>query len=221
MIKVNKVKKYFDSAGHTVKAVDGISFTLPDGMLAAIIGKSGSGKSTLLSLLGALDKPDSGSIEIDGQDLGKLGDAKLTSYRARQVGFIFQSFNLIPNLSAIDNVKLPMEFAGVNGGERDKRARELLTEVGLSVDKMGRRPSRLSGGEQQRVAIARALANQPKLILADEPTGNLDSQTGEVIEKLLSDLAKKEKVTVLVVTHDTGIARRAEKTFHLKDGKLT
>lgn len=221
MIRVNKVKKYFDSAGHTVKAVDGISFNLPNGVLAAIIGKSGSGKSTLLSLLGALDKPDSGSVEIDGQDLGKLGDAKLTSYRARQVGFIFQSFNLIPNLSARDNVILPMEFAGVKGSERKHRAEELLREVGFDSARMSRRPAKLSGGEQQRVAIARALANQPKLILADEPTGNLDSATGEVIVELLSDLAKKEKVTVIVVTHDDGIAHRASKTFHLRDGKLT
>lgn len=220
MLKVTGIKKYFDSGGTAVKAVDGISFSLPDGVLAAIVGKSGSGKSTLLALLGALDKPNHGSIRIGEVEITKLSDRKLTNYRAKEVGFVFQSFNLIPNLSALDNVALPMEFAGLPGDKR-ARAQKLLTEVGLSEDKQRRRPGRLSGGEQQRVAIARALANSPKLILADEPTGNLDSSTGEIIVRLLSDLAKKANTTVVVVTHDLSVAKRAGKTFHLKDGKLS
>ncbi len=220
MIKVTDVKRQFKTRDNTVDAVDGVSFDLPEGILASIVGTSGSGKSTLLALLGALDKPDSGTIEIDGKDVTKMSGRQLTLYRRDKVGFVFQSYNLVPNLSAIQNVMLPMEFAGVAHGERRKRAEKLLDQVGLDNDKQNRKPGRLSGGEQQRVAIARALANQPKLVLADEPTGNLDSETGKIIVDLLHNLAKSEDVTILAVTHDTEIAKQTDTMFRLKDGRL-
>jgi putative ABC transport system ATP-binding protein len=220
MLKVEKISKTFKSGDGRVKAVDNISFTVPDGQFASVIGKSGSGKSTLLSLLGALDKPSSGSIKVDSDDITSLRDHALIRYRAKRIGFVFQSYNLVPNLSAIENVMLPMEFAGVPKKERAARAKQLLEEVGLNEDKQQRKPGRLSGGEQQRVAIARALANKPKLILADEPTGNLDSQTGKMIFNLLHDLAKSEATTIIVVTHDLSIAGKTDKTFRLSDGKL-
>jgi putative ABC transport system ATP-binding protein len=220
MLKVDKISKTFKSSDHTVKAVDQISFSVPDGQFASIIGKSGSGKSTLLSLLGALDKPTSGSIKVDNDDITKLRDSALISYRAKGIGFVFQSYNLVPNLTALENVMLPMEFAGVAKKDRQPRAEKLLEQVGLDEDKQQRKPGRLSGGEQQRIAIARALANKPKLILADEPTGNLDSQTGKMIFSLLHDLAKSENTTIIVVTHDLSIAGKTDKTFRLSDGKL-
>jgi putative ABC transport system ATP-binding protein len=220
MIKIENVTKYFKSGDTEVHSVDGISLELKPGTISAIVGKSGSGKSTLLSLLGALDKLTSGTVEIDGQDVSKISDHKLTRYRCQRVGFIFQSFNLVPNLTARENVMLPMEFAGQSLKDRKKRAAALLDLVGLKEDKQDRKPGRLSGGEQQRVAIARSLGNQPKIILADEPTGNLDSATGETIIKLLSNLAKQQSTTVVVVTHDEAIAKRADRTFRLKDGKL-
>ncbi len=193
---------------------------MPDGEFASIVGRSGSGKSTLLSLLGALDKPTGGSIIVGGKDLSKLGDHELIAYRGRTIGFVFQSYNLIPNLSAIENVMLPMEFAKLPKQQRIERAKQLLAQVGLEPAQMERRPSYLSGGQQQRVAIARALANKPKLILADEPTGNLDSETGKMIFDLLHDLSKTENTTILVVTHDSEIAGKTNRTFRLQDGKL-
>jgi putative ABC transport system ATP-binding protein len=193
---------------------------IPDGMFSAIVGKSGSGKSTLLSLLGALDKPTSGTIELDGQEVTRMGDARLIKYRRDTIGFIFQGNNLIPNMSALENVMLPMEFAGVRAGEGRERAARLLEQVGIAANKHNRRPGRLSGGEQQRVAIARALANKPGLILADEPTGNLDSATSKMIIDILKELAASQNTTVIVVTHDNGIAEQAQLTFHLKDGAL-
>ena len=220
MLEVKNLVKTFQSAGGSVTATDNISFSVPDGQFSAIVGRSGSGKSTLLSLLGALDKPTSGSIIVDGKDLAKLDAGELTAYRGKTIGFVFQNYNLVPNLSALENVMLPMEFAGVSRQERIKRAGELLHEVGLESGEMQRRPSRLSGGQQQRVAIARALANKPKLILADEPTGNLDSETGKMIFSLLHDLCKSENTTIIVVTHDSEIAGKTDKTFRLQDGKL-
>lgn len=220
MLKVQNLTKTFLSGDEKVKAVADINMEVPDGVFSTIIGKSGSGKSTLLSLLGALEKPTSGNIEVDGEDIAKMGDSKLIKYRRDKIGFVFQNYNLIPNLTALENVALPMEFAGVKKEERIKRAESLLRQVGLDLAKQNRRPGRLSGGEQQRVAIARALANKPKLILADEPTGNLDSATGKVIVDLLKDLARKEDTTILAVTHDEGIASQAKLTFKLKDGRL-
>src|SRR6185436_2948090 len=181
MVEVKGVSRSFNTSSGTVTAVNNISFTIPDGMFAAIVGKSGSGKSTLLGLLGALDRPTKGSIEVNGKNVASMGDIQLNAYRRGTIGYVFQNYNLVPNLSALENVMLPLEFAGVNKTERRTRAAKLLAQVGLDGDKQSRKPARLSGGEQQRVAIARALANQPKLILADEPTGNLDSATGEKI----------------------------------------
>jgi putative ABC transport system ATP-binding protein len=220
MIKVKDIERHFKTRDVTVKAVDGVDLTLDEGVLAAIVGKSGSGKSTLLALLGALDKPTEGSIEIDGKDVTKMSGRQLTKYRRDKVGFIFQAYNLIPNLNALQNVMIPMEFAGVNRAKRKQRATELLKQVGMSDEQMRRKPGRLSGGEQQRVAIARALANNPKLILADEPTGNLDSDTGKVIVDLLHNLAKSENVTILAVTHDAEIAGQTDQTFRFKDGRI-
>ena len=220
MLKVSNLQKRFASADQIVTPVKDVSFTLKTGSFAAIIGKSGSGKSTLLSLLGALDRPTSGSIEVDDIDIAKLSETKLTAYRRGDIGFVFQQYNLVPNLTALENVMLPMEFAGVAHFARRERAAKLLEQVGLDAEKQTRRPTRLSGGEQQRVAIARALANKPKLILADEPTGNLDTQTGELIFKLLHDLTRTEEVTIITVTHDLSIAGKTDKTFRLSDGVL-
>jgi putative ABC transport system ATP-binding protein len=220
MLTVTELAKTFESGDTEVKAVDGVSFTVPDGQFAAIVGRSGSGKSTLLSLLGGLDKPTCGSIQVDDRVLTKSSDRDLIQYRRKAVGFVFQSYNLIPNLDAVENVMLPMEFAGVAKAARRERAEHLLSQVGLTGNKQHRRPTRLSGGEQQRVAIARALSNHPKLILADEPTGNLDSKTGKAIFSLLHGLAKSENTTIIVVTHDTSIAGRTDVRFELDDGKI-
>lgn len=220
MLEVKNIKRVFPSGDVKVMAVNNVSFKVPDGQFASIVGRSGSGKSTLLSLLGALDKPTDGTIKIDGQDITSLGDHALIKYRCEKIGFVFQSYNLVPNLTAIENVMLPMEFAGTSKGQRMERARDLLQQVGLTADQMLRKPGKLSGGQQQRVAIARALANKPALILADEPTGNLDSETGTMIFKLLHDLSKSENTTVIIVTHDETIAGKTAQTFSLKDGKL-
>jgi putative ABC transport system ATP-binding protein len=220
MLEVKKLQKTFRSGDHVFDAVDSVSFKVPEGTFASIVGASGSGKSTLLAMLGALDKPTSGSVIVSGQDITQLSNRALVEYRAKNVGFVFQNYNLIPNLSAIDNVMLPMEFAGVPKAERRTRAQKLLEQVGLIDDKQQRKPGRLSGGEQQRVAIARALANHPKVVLADEPTGNLDSETGKMIFRLLHYLAKKENTTIIVVTHDLSIAGKTDAKFQLRDGKL-
>jgi putative ABC transport system ATP-binding protein len=220
MLEVKNLVKTYATAAGKVAATNDISFTIPDGQFVSVLGRSGSGKSTLLSLLGALDKPTSGSIVVGDKDVTKLGDHELIEYRGRTIGFVFQSYNLIPNLSALENVMLPMEFAKVSKQERRERAAHLLSQVGLETDQMTRRPNHLSGGQQQRVAIARALANKPQLILADEPTGNLDSQTGKMIFDLLHNLSKSENTTIIVVTHDEEIAGKTDRTFRLEDGKL-
>jgi putative ABC transport system ATP-binding protein len=220
MLEVKNLVKTFQSGDTKVNATNDISFKVPDGQFASIVGRSGSGKSTLLSLLGALDKPTSGSIVVGDKDVTKMHDHELISYRGKAIGFVFQNYNLVPSLSALENVMLPMEFAKVPKLERIARGKELLTEVGLEADQMQRKPGSLSGGQQQRVAIARALANKPSLILADEPTGNLDSATGKKIFDLLHSLSRKEKTTIIVVTHDLEIAGKTDKTFKLDDGKL-
>lgn len=220
MLNVTKLSKEFPSAGGPVRALHDVSLKVDDGAMVAIVGKSGSGKSTLLALLGALDAPTSGRIEVGKQDVTQLRGRALLSYRRATIGFVFQNYNLIPNLSAVENVMLPMEFSGLSGKKRQARAEHLLHQVGLTDDKHHRRPGRLSGGEQQRVAIARALANKPKLVLADEPTGNLDSQTGKMIIALLRSLAKSEKTTIMTVTHDQSIADQADFIFTLVDGKI-
>ena len=220
LLEIKDVTKKFASGDRTVKPLNGIDLALESGTFASIVGKSGSGKSTLLSLVGALDKASSGQILLDGVNLGELGDAKLTAHRRTDIGFIFQQYNLIANLSAINTVMLPMEFAGASVPDRRKRAVELLESVELTADKHHRKANRLSGGEQQRVAIARALANRPKLILADEPTGNLDEETGELIVELLRNLTRELGTTIVVVTHDQGLAGMTDRKFRLSQGKL-
>ncbi len=220
MIQVKDVTKTFQSGDSEVYALGKVSLEIPEGQFVSIVGKSGSGKSTLLSLLGALDRPDEGSIEIGKRDIAKLSDRALVDYRRKQIGFVFQGYNLIPNLSALENVMLPMSFAGMPGASRKRRAGELLDQVGITGDKQRRKPGRLSGGEQQRVAIARALANKPSLILADEPTGNLDTETGKMIFDLLHNLSRSASTTIVVVTHDLSIAGKTDKSFRLQDGKL-
>ena len=221
MLKVTKLYKAFIQGGRKAVAVNDVSFSVDTGQFASIIGRSGSGKSTLLGLLGALDSPDSGSIEVDGTDITKLHDRKLTDYRRSGIGFVFQNYNLVPNLTAVENVMLPLEFSRSPRAKRRERAQQLLEQVGITGDKQQRKPGKLSGGEQQRVSIARALANQPKLILADEPTGNLDSENGKRIFDLLHQLAKTEQTTILVVTHDLDIAGRTDRVFTFADGILS
>ena len=212
--------KHFKSGPVTVKAVDGVSFQLPRSAVVALRGPSGCGKSTLLNLIGALDRPDSGRLTVDGVDVTTLSGRSEAAYRRRKVGFVFQQFNLVPYLSALENVTLPMELAGVSSnGSANMRARELLGQVGLTQDRLERRPAKLSGGEQQRVAIARALANDPPLVLADEPTANLDSKTGALIIKILRSL-RDEGRTVLIATHDDAIANEADVILEMRDGQL-
>ena len=221
MLVVKNLTKSFNSPSGKVTALSDVSLSVKTGEFASIIGKSGSGKSTLLSMLGALDVPTSGSIDVDDVDIAKLSAHKQTAYRANQIGFVFQHYNLIPNLSALQNVMLALEFGGVPARTRKSRAEQLLKDVGLDTDQQLRKPSRLSGGQQQRVAIARALANHPAIILADEPTGNLDSETGQKIFDLLHDLSRSENTTIIAVTHDMDIAGKTDRTFILKDGKIT
>ncbi len=221
MLKVKGLTRTFQTSDIAVRALQDINFTVPDGQFVSIIGKSGSGKTTLMSLLGALDKPTSGSIVVDDKDITTLSDHELVRYRSRKIGFVFQAYNLVPNLTALENVTLPMEAAYVSKQERVARAKQLLNQVGLQTDKQKRKPGRLSGGEQQRVAIARALANKPAFILADEPTGNLDSQTGQMIFDLLKEVSQTEHTTIIIVTHDLALARRTQAMFELRDGALS
>ena len=221
MLEAMQLRREFKGAAGTVVAVADATIRLEDAAFVAIIGKSGSGKSTLLSLLGSLETPTSGRVVADGADIGSLGAAALTRYRAKHVGFVFQAYNLVPNLTALENVTLAMEFGGLAAGKRREQANLLLDWVGLEPAKRGRRPGRLSGGEQQRVAIARALANRPKVILADEPTGNLDASTGQLIIDLLKRLSRTYGITVVVVTHDTKLATQADRAYEMRDGRLT
>jgi putative ABC transport system ATP-binding protein len=220
MLETRDVTKSFGSAGGAVAAVNGVTMTVASGEFVAIVGRSGSGKSTLMNLLGGLEQPTSGSIKVNGQEITRFSERQLNGYRARGVGFVFQSYNLIPNLTAAENVMLALELAGTGKRERRKRARDLLDQVELTGSEQARKPGKLSGGEQQRVAIARALANKPGLILADEPAGNLDSQTADTIVELLRALAHSQDTIVLVVTHDEDMAKRSDRTFRIVDGHL-
>jgi putative ABC transport system ATP-binding protein len=213
------VKQFITSEYTTVAAVNGISFRLSRGKMIAIKGPSGCGKTTLLNLIGALDKPTAGSIVVDGVKVSELYGVSEAEYRLRKVGFVFQYYYLIPSLTALENVMLPMDLLGVKQRVQGERARQLLERVGLDASRQARRPTRLSGGEQQRVAIARALANAPAVILADEPTGNLDSKTSTRIVELLYSLTQEGR-TVIVATHDADIAARADMVLEMKDGKL-
>ena len=220
MLKVDNLNKTFHTAAGDVHAVRDVSFNADNGEMVAIIGASGSGKSTLLALLGLLDAPDKGSIDLDGVELANLDSGGRTKYRSHQVGFVFQQFNLIPNLSARENVLLALEYSHWPKADRARRADEMLALVGLDGEKSQRRPARLSGGEQQRVAIARAFAAQPQLILADEPTGSLDKSTGQKIVELLRSAASTQGATVLVVTHDEKVASQADRRLEIDDGVL-
>lgn len=212
--------KVFRKKEHEVKALWKINLKIATGDYISIQGPSGSGKTTLLNMLGCLDVPSSGHVVIDGIDVSKMGEGALTKVRAKKVGFVFQSFNLIPILSAVENVELPLELTKMNKKERRERAEELLELVGLG-DRLNHRPGELSAGEQQRVAIARALANKPAIILADEPTGNLDSKTGKKIMALLEELNQKTGTTIIVVTHDKSMAQFTKTMIFLKDGRVT
>jgi putative ABC transport system ATP-binding protein len=216
IIEVKNLKKSYDKG--KIKALNGIDLEIKDGEFISIMGPSGSGKSTLLNMLGALDTADEGSIEVAGIDLMKT--KKLDEFRSKKIGFIFQFHNLIPNLSVVENVEIPMYETKISNNDMRARALELLDDVNLS-HRVNQRPNTLSGGERQRVAIARALVNKPSIILADEPTGSLDSQTGDVILKLLKELQQKENVTLIMVTHELKVAKRAERIVTVLDGKLS
>lgn len=217
LIELRSASKIYRRGGQVVKALDGVDLSISERGMVAIVGPSGSGKSSLLHLVGAMDRPSSGEVFVAGQLLNTLPEAGLTAFRRNTVGFVFQTFNLIPNLSALENVVLPMEFAGVEREERRQRAEDLLKQVELAA-RLTHQPRELSGGEQQRVAIARALANNPRLILADEPTGNLDSKTGQVIYELLKEISGSR--TVMVVTHAEPLAALADRVVHIQDGRL-
>lgn len=202
-----------------IHALKGVNLKVKRGEFISIMGPSGSGKTTLLNLIGTLDKPTKGKIIIDGQDVTKLSDKELTKMRRRKIGFVFQFHNLIPVLTAFENVELPMIIAGIPKEERTKRVKHLLKLVGLE-DRMNHRPSELSGGEQQRVAIARALANRPSIILADEPTGELDTENSEIVMKIFREAVEEENTTTIVVTHNPLVSRLTDKIYYLRDGQI-
>jgi len=202
-----------------IHALKNVNLKVYRGEMVAVVGPSGSGKTTLLNLIGTLDKPTSGKIYIDGEDITTKSEKELTLLRRKKIGFVFQFYNLIPVLTAYENVELPLLISGVPKKEREKRVRKLLEMVGLE-DRMNHRPDELSGGEQQRVAIARALVNNPSIILADEPTGDLDTETGLMVVQLMRKLAKEEDSTVIMVTHDPQISEIADRIIYLRDGKI-
>ena len=218
LIRTEQVTKTYRTGKVEVHALCGVSIGIERGEYVALMGPSGSGKSTLMHLLGCLDTPTTGSYRLDGQDISTLDDIELARLRNRAIGFVFQSFNLLPRLPARSNVELPMVYAGVGARERSSRAREMLGLVGLG-DRVDHRSNELSGGEMQRVALARALANRPSLILADEPTGNLDSKTSEEI-MLLFDRLAGEGNTIILVTHDPEVAEHARRVINLRDGRV-
>jgi len=219
IIELKNVSKRYEMGDNVVKALDNINIEIKKGDFVAIMGPSGSGKSTSMNLVGSLDLATEGSIYLDGQDIEYLGESELAQIRGKKIGFIFQQFNLIPNLTAKENVMLPMLFQGTNRDEKEKKAEELLKLVELE-ERMNHYPNQLSGGQQQRVAIARSLANDPEVILADEPTGNLDTHTGEVVMKFLNNLNNEGK-TIIIVTHNPELAREHAKTIYsVKDGKI-
>ncbi len=219
VIEAENIHKIYRLGNLAVYALNGINVTLSKGQFVAVMGPSGSGKTTLLNLIGALDRPTSGKIFIDGRDMTRMSEGELTNLRRHRIGFIFQFYNLIPVLTAFENVELPMLIAGARKRERQGRALKLLQMVGLS-QRADFRPEELSGGEQQRVAIARAIANSPSVVLADEPTGDLDTKTGGDVMGSLRTMAKKEGVTVVVVTHDPVVAEMTDRILLMRDGMM-
>jgi len=219
ILDTNDVKKTYRLGEVLVPALRGVTFKAKEGEFLAIFGPSGSGKSTLLHVVGGLDRPDEGKVFVDGKDLLELSDSELAEVRLRKIGFVFQFFNLLPRLSALRNVELPLTLAEISEKESVRKAEEMLKLVGLQK-RIEHRPSELSGGEQQRVAIARALVNDPKIVLADEPTGNLDTATGQEIVKLMKHLNKEKGQTFVVVTHDPTIAENADRILYLRDGLI-
>ena len=216
-VSLRGVRKTYQ-VGEPVHALDGVSLTIPRGSYTAVMGPSGSGKSTLMNLIGCLDTPTEGSIDVNGEEVTTMSDRERTRIRGDEVGFVFQTFNLMPRLTALENVALPLVFKGVARDERTERAADVLERVGLG-DRLDHRPNELSGGQRQRVAIARALVADPALVLADEPTGNLDSETGEQIMQLFADI-HADGNTILMVTHERDIAEHAERIVHMLDGEI-
>ena len=219
IIELKNVNKTYKMGNVDVPAVCGLNLKIYPGEFVAIMGPSGSGKSTCMNMIGCLDIPTSGSIFLDGQDISKLAESNLAQIRGKKIGFIFQQFNLINTLTALENVMLPMIFQNIPEAERIERAKALLQLVEME-DRMNHKPTELSGGEQQRVAIARSLSNNPEVILADEPTGNLDSKTGKFIMDFLSEIHRKDTKTIIIVTHDLNLVKNAERVVYLKDGKI-
>jgi putative ABC transport system ATP-binding protein len=219
MLAARALTKEYQSGTKTLTVLDAVSFEIPQGTFVSIVGPSGSGKTTLLGLLAGLDTPSSGSAILDGDDLATLDEDRRAKLRGEKVGFVFQSFQLIPTLTALENVSVPLELRGARESHAAERARDVLGRVGLG-DRVGHFPAQLSGGEQQRVAIARAFANQPRILFADEPTGNLDASTGLRIVELLESLNGESGSTIVLVTHDLGLAGRAQRMIRLADGRI-
>jgi ABC-type lipoprotein export system ATPase subunit len=217
--RLDKVSKVYDTAAARIVALDEMTWEIGSGEAVALMGPSGCGKTTVLNLLGGMDRPSGGAIMVDGENVAAMSERQLEHYRLRKVGFVFQFFNLIPSLSAIENLELPMLIAGLPAEERRRRAQALLETVGLR-DKDFKRPEELSGGEQQRVAVCLALVNDPPMILADEPTGNLDSANGKIIAGMLIDLAKTRGKTVIVASHDPMVVQSFPRVFHMRDGVI-
>ena len=218
LIEVNDLKKQYMMGSEEVWALDGVTLSIEEGDYVAVMGPSGSGKSTLMNMLGCLDTPTSGTYYLRGEDVSTFSDNELAEIRNHEIGFVFQTFNLLPRVSCLRNAELPLIYAGMSKRERRERAAEALRNVGLG-DRLDHRPNELSGGQRQRVATARALVNHPSLLLADEPTGNLDTETGDEIMKLLEALHRQGN-TILLVTHEEPIAHHARRIIHLRDGKL-
>jgi putative ABC transport system ATP-binding protein len=219
LIELKDITRVYHMGRVEVRALRGVSLEVQQGEMLSIMGASGSGKSTLMNIIGCLDKPSAGLYFLDGQDVSQLNDDRLAEIRSRKIGFVFQTFNLLPRTSALQNVMLPLIYAGTGRAERRERARQALEAVGLA-DRIGHAPNELSGGQQQRVAIARALVTQPAILLADEPTGNLDSTSGAEVMELLQALNRDRAITLVLVTHDPDIAKYTRRIVHLHDGTI-